>query len=195
MRAWGRHRRLVRMLALTAVAMAVMGIPAAHAGERVPIPDGYRMGEYRAPTPSRLPGAATIDTATAAEMRAAGEAVFLDVLPAPPRPPGREEDGDWKLPPHESIPGAHWLPNVGRGALSDRAETYYREHLARLTGGTKDTPLVIFCLRHCWMSWNAAKRALSYGYENVYWYPDGIDGWKEAGRQIAFLRPEGDGPP
>jgi hypothetical protein len=27
------------------------------------------------------------------------------------------------------------------------------------------------------MSWNAAKRAMPYGYRRVSWYPDGVDGW------------------
>ena len=27
------------------------------------------------------------------------------------------------------------------------------------------------------MSWNAAKRALEYGYSDVTWFPDGTDGW------------------
>jgi rhodanese-related sulfurtransferase len=27
------------------------------------------------------------------------------------------------------------------------------------------------------MSWNAAKRAMEYGYSNVTWYPEGTDGW------------------
>jgi len=27
------------------------------------------------------------------------------------------------------------------------------------------------------MSWNAAKRALGFGYETVYWLPEGTDGW------------------
>ena len=31
------------------------------------------------------------------------------------------------------------------------------------------------------MSWNAAKRALSWGYSNVAWYPDGTDGWRTPG--------------
>jgi rhodanese-related sulfurtransferase len=30
------------------------------------------------------------------------------------------------------------------------------------------------------MSWNAAKQALSYGYTNVAWYPEGTDGWQRA---------------
>ena len=40
--------------------------------------------------------------------------------------------------------------------------------------------LVIYCQANCWMSWNAAKRALSYGYPNVAWYPEGTDGWQRA---------------
>jgi hypothetical protein len=27
------------------------------------------------------------------------------------------------------------------------------------------------------MSWNAARRALEWGYTAVIWYPDGTDGW------------------
>jgi rhodanese-related sulfurtransferase len=39
------------------------------------------------------------------------------------------------------------------------------------------------------MSWNAAKRALSYGYTNVDWYSDGTDGWQEAGGMVDSVRP------
>ena len=28
------------------------------------------------------------------------------------------------------------------------------------------------------MSWNAAKRALEYGYRSVYWLPEGTEGWE-----------------
>ena len=39
------------------------------------------------------------------------------------------------------------------------------------------------------MSWNAAKRAISYGYSNVHWYPEGTDGWAEAGLPLAGAEP------
>jgi rhodanese-related sulfurtransferase len=39
------------------------------------------------------------------------------------------------------------------------------------------------------MSWNAAKRAVSWGYTDVLWYPDGTDGWQEAGLPLAEARP------
>jgi rhodanese-related sulfurtransferase len=40
------------------------------------------------------------------------------------------------------------------------------------------------------MSWNAAKRVLSYGYSNVAWYPDGTDGWERAGLPLVEAQPE-----
>jgi hypothetical protein len=45
---------------------------------------------------------------------------------------------------------------------------------------------VIYCQADCWMSWNAAKRVLSYGYPNVVWYPD----WPRANLPVADLQPE-----
>ena len=83
-------------------------------------------------------------------------------------------------PPRENIPGSVWLPNVGYGELSAEFADYFRTELERLTGGDKSKPLVFYCDANCWMSWNAAKRAMTYGYSAVQWYPDGTDGWKEA---------------
>ena len=40
------------------------------------------------------------------------------------------------------------------------------------------------------MSWNAAKRILTYGYSNVAWYPEGTDGWERAGLALAESQPE-----
>ena len=56
-----------------------------------------------------------------------------------------------------------------------RDHAYFRQGLARATGGNNAALLVIYCQADCWMSWNAAKRALSYGYSNVAWYPEGTD--------------------
>ena len=46
----------------------------------------------------------------------------------------------------------------------------------RDSGGNNAALLVIYCQENCWMSWNAAKRVLSYGYPNVAWYPEGTEG-------------------
>ena len=49
--------------------------------------------------------------------------------------------------------------------------------------------LMFFCKRACWMSWNAAKRAQAFGYRKVYWYADGIEGWREAGLPTEIIVP------
>ena len=49
---------------------------------------------------------------------------------------------------------------------------------------------MVYCQADCWMSWNAAKRILSYGYSNVAWYPDGTDGWERANLPMAEAQPE-----
>ena len=65
--------------------------------------------------------------------------------------------------------------------LGDRMRT----ELERLTGGDKAAPVVFYCDPSCWMSWNAAKRAVTeLGYTRVYWYPEGAQGWKEAGQPL-----------
>jgi PQQ-dependent catabolism-associated CXXCW motif protein len=49
--------------------------------------------------------------------------------------------------------------------------------------------VVVFCLRDCWMSWNAARRAVAWGYTNVIWYPDGTDGWQVADLPLEQVQP------
>jgi hypothetical protein len=44
-------------------------------------------------------------------------------------------------------------------------------------------------VRYGWMSWNAAKRILSYGYSNVAWYPEGTEGWERANLPVVDSRP------
>jgi PQQ-dependent catabolism-associated CXXCW motif protein len=95
----------------------------------------------------------------------------------------------WREQRRLSIPGSVWLPDTGYGEVSAATEDYLRTGLQRVTGGDRAMPLVIYCLRDCWMSWNAAKRAVSWGYTEVLWYPDGTDGWQEAGLPLAEARP------
>ena len=90
----------------------------------------------------------------------------------------------------ETIPGSVWLPDTGYGTLAAATEDYLRHGLARASGGNNAKLLVIYCQADCWMSWNAAKRALSYGYPNVAWYPEGTDGWLRANLPVAESQPE-----
>jgi PQQ-dependent catabolism-associated CXXCW motif protein len=50
--------------------------------------------------------------------------------------------------------------------------------------------VVVYCQADCWMSWNAAKRILAYGYSDVAWYPEGTDGWERAGLDLTESQPE-----
>jgi PQQ-dependent catabolism-associated CXXCW motif protein len=143
-------------------------------------PDGYRLENYRAPTPVSLKGARTITPDEAESLWRDKTAVFIDVLPRPPRPANLPAGTVWRDKPRYDIPGSAWLPDTGYGELAPSTEAYLKTGLATLTGGDRARPMVIYCLRDCWMSWNAAKRAVSWGYANVIWYPDGTDGWQEA---------------
>ncbi|MBA2124631.1 PQQ-dependent catabolism-associated CXXCW motif protein [Hyphomicrobium methylovorum] len=162
---------------------------AAPAGVRatVPEPADYRTDEYRGPVPQTLKGATVLSDAAAMKLWTAKSAVFIDVYPHPPKPPKLPAGTLWRETTHVSIDNAIWLPNVGYGVLSSTSDAYFRQHLEALTKGDKSRGLVFFCLRDCWMSWNAAKRALSYGYTNVNWYPDGTDGWQEIGGFVTEL--------
>jgi PQQ-dependent catabolism-associated CXXCW motif protein len=96
----------------------------------------------------------------------------------------------WRDEPRPDIPGSLWLPDTGYGALAPPMEIYFRKGLAKATGGDHARPIVIYCLRDCWMSWNAARRAIGMGYSRVIWYPDGTDGWKETGLPLEDAIPE-----
>ena len=161
-------------------------------GDVAPVlePAGYRMAEYRAPVPATLAGATVVDTEGLQQLLATGQPILIDVLPAPRAPKDRPADRLWRPTPHTNIPGSVWLANVGYGELSAEFESYFRDHLARLTADDPGRPLVFYCQADCWMSWNAAKRALAYGYRNVVWYPPGTDGWQAAGLALAPAEPE-----
>jgi len=164
--------------ALGVIAMLVVG--GAGAQDGVPEPDGYRTDNYRAPVPLTLQGARVLGTMEAAALWRSGGAAFIDVLPRPPKPPGLPAGTIWREAPRPHIPGSLWLPDTGYGALAASTEDYFRQGVFRASGGDRDRPLVFYCQAACWMSWNAAKRALGYGYVHVAWYPQGTDGWRDA---------------
>jgi PQQ-dependent catabolism-associated CXXCW motif protein len=175
-----------RLAGAIALVAAFCGAPVAAAPLE---PDSYRLGDYLAAVPATLRGQPSLDVAQARAVWDDKQALFLDVLPHAPRPEGLAPGTVWVEKPHVSIKGAHWLPEVGRGELSAETESYFRRALAALTGGDLSRKLVIFCKRDCWMSWNAARRAQSYGYSRVLWYSDGIEGWREADLPTEVVTP------
>jgi quinoprotein dehydrogenase-associated probable ABC transporter substrate-binding protein/PQQ-dependent catabolism-associated CXXCW motif protein len=158
--------------------------------ETIPEPAGYRLADYRAPVPASLAGARVVTTAEVQKLLGTAAApLMIDVLPAPREPGNRPAGSIWRPAPRQNIPGSLWLPNVGYGELSAEFETWFRDNLARVTEGDRSRPLLFYCKADCWMSWNAAKRALAYGYRQVLWYPGGTDRWQAAGLPLAAAEP------
>ncbi|MDE3175621.1 MAG: PQQ-dependent catabolism-associated CXXCW motif protein [Pseudomonadota bacterium] len=151
-------------------------------------PDGYRMESYRAPTPETLRGASVLTTEQARELWRTQRGVFIDVLPQAPRPQNLPKDVVWRDPPRDDIPGSLWLPDTGYGALAPEMTGYFTAGVKKAAHG--DATLVFYCQRACWMSWNAAKRALALGFAPVAWYPEGVDGWREAGFALEARKAE-----
>jgi len=170
------------------VVMLVVTGESAVAG--VPEPDGYRLENYRSPTPATLHGVRVVSTDEAEKIWRTHSASFVDVLPRPPRPRNLPEGTLWRDTPRADIPGSIWLPDTGYGELAPNMADYFSRGLDKATDGDRARVLVLYCLADCWMSWNAAKRALSLGYSEVVWYPEGTDGWLAAGLPVQPAEPE-----
>jgi len=173
-------------MAVAAVLLTVV----AHAQSVVPEPDGYRTENYRSSVPTTLAGARVLSTEDAEAIWRAKAGAFIDVLPRPPKPKNLPEGTVWRDQPRRDIPGSIWLPDTGYGVLAAATEDYLKRGLAQATGGDHSRLLVLYCLADFWMSWNAAKRALSYCYTNVAWYPEGTDGWSFADLPLEETKPE-----
>jgi PQQ-dependent catabolism-associated CXXCW motif protein len=131
-------------------------------------PPGLRATNYHGNTPTTLPGARVVTTLELQAMLEQEPRPFLvDVLSGPS---------------HRTLPGSLWLNNGGLGDFDPIEEKRYLDTLALLSGENKQRHLVFFCSgAHCWLSYNAALRAVRAGYTNVYWYRGGVEAWKEAG--------------
>ncbi len=137
----------------------------------VPATAELRTGPMHAPTPATIPGAQVITTRGLVELLGSTEvrALLFDVLGG-----------------QERIPGAIGaVPAAQAGSFRDQTQQEFGGFLRQVTEGNPDTPLVFYCLSsHCWMSYNAALRAVHLGYRNVLWYRGGIEAWKKAGQRV-----------
>jgi len=167
--------------------LAVGALPAAGA---VPEPADYRGEPYRAPVPETLAGAVVVDDDAAEALSQTGAVAFVDVLPRVARPPELPADTIWIDHPHSSIPGSIWLPDTGYQTLDPARLAYFLRELDAITKGDRSRPVLFFCKTDCWMSWNAAKRALENGFARVFWYPGGADGWEAAGGRLDPVDPQ-----
>ncbi|PSL10020.1 PQQ-dependent catabolism-associated CXXCW motif protein [Marinobacterium halophilum] len=148
--------------------------------------DGFRIARYRSPTPDEAEGGQHLDTAAVQVlMQQTPAPVLLDVQPV------RWQDGVFlQTQPRRNLPDSVWLPNVGLGELEPAWTSYFKGTLERITEGNSATPIIIYCTADCWMSWNAVKRAHSWGYTRLYWYAEGSDGWQEADLELVKAHPQ-----
>ncbi len=155
-------------------------------------PEGFWTGPTNAPVPQTLSGAKVIHTqALAALLKGKTPGVVIvDVSNGPRRPDNLPASSVWLPVAHPAIPGAIWIPGAGLGDPPASVEHYFRARLAQATGHDLARPLVVYCHEKCWLSWNGAKRALQYGYRQVYWFPDGIEGWRSAGMPTSVVASE-----
>jgi PQQ-dependent catabolism-associated CXXCW motif protein len=131
-------------------------------------------GEMHGPTPNSIPGGQVITTAELVSLRNAPQpALLLDTLGG-----------------NEQIPGAIFaVPAHQPGSFTDETQRQFGLFLQQATGGNRALPVVLYCLSpECWMSYNAALRAINLGYTNVLWYRGGIESWKLAGQSVQAVQ-------
>ncbi len=147
--------------------------------------DGYRLAQYRSPTPAQAEHARTLDTPALQQLLVEQPRTALIDTYRRQWLNGQFIEDEV----HANLPGSLWLANTGDGQLDAQWQGYFRHHLQRASRGDKGWPLVFYCRSDCWLSWNAVKRAHRLGYRNLYWYRDGIDAWEQAGLALLPAQP------
>jgi|SRR5882672_8092408 len=152
-------------------------------------PADFWTGPINGPVPATLSGGTVIHTQELSELLKKAGVVLVDVSNLPHRPENLAPGAPWLPTPHRVIPGSLWIPGAGLGNIAPDVDALFREQLARATGRDLDHLVIIYCHERCWLSWNGAKRAVRYGYDNVHWYPEGIEGWRAAGLGTRIIDP------
>ncbi len=143
-------------------------------------PTGFWRGATDAPVPATIQGGQVVRLPALRKLLASGAVLLVDVSNAPRKPEGLAPDAPWIPVPHKALPTALWIPGAGAGEVTPEFDAFLRDRIAAAVGGESDRPIVVYCHKRCWLSWNGAKRLIAYGYRRVYWYPDGIEGWRAA---------------
>jgi PQQ-dependent catabolism-associated CXXCW motif protein len=152
-------------------------------------PADFWTGPINGPVPKTISGGTVIGTAELKALLERGDVVLVEVSNAPRRPENLAPGAVWLPKPHVVIPGSLWAPGAGMGEIAAEVDTAFRDQLAQATAGDFDRRITVYCHERCWLSWNAAKRAIRYGYRNVHWYPEGIEGWRAAGFETVVSEP------
>ncbi len=134
----------------------------------IPATNQLHNGAMHGPTPASIPGGQLITTKGLSELIQGRQTPYFlfDVLGGPQTLPG-------------AMP-AVWMSQAG--SFNDQTQQQLSQMLQQGTQGRKDVPLIFYCMStQCWMSYNAALRAINAGYSNVLWYRGGIEAWQMAG--------------
>ena len=158
-------------------------------GEDVQEPAGFWTGQINSAVPETIAGGKVIHAQELQQLLKQEKPLLVNVSNEPKRPPGMSPDAPWLPLPQEVIPGSVWLPGAGMADIAPDTDALFRNHLSQASGRDPDHPVVIYCHERCWLSWNAAKRAIGYGYRHVYWFPEGIEGWHAAGNTTVVAKP------
>lgn len=167
------------MACVALIAVAGLSVGAQAADSEFDATTGYRIARYRAPVPASVAGGSRITAPDVADLVKTRNAILLDVMPSDGIGPDPKTGAWLSYKPRQHIPGSHWLPDVGKGDLTPTMDAYFKANLERLTGGDKARAVIVYCQADCWMSWNAVKRAATYGYAALFWFSEGTDGWRD----------------
>lgn len=138
----------------------------------VPAQSSLKNGDLGGPTPTSIPGGRVITTPELLQLlnNPNSGVIVFDVL-----------GGNQRLPNAVDAVAA----SAG-GTFSDRTQRGFERQLEGLTSGRKDAPMVFYCSSiYCWMSYNAALRAINAGYSQVYWYRGGLQAWDHMAQMSA----------
>jgi PQQ-dependent catabolism-associated CXXCW motif protein len=127
--------------------------------------------QFHGPTPTSIPGGQVIttDRLLGLYQQAPDKLLVFHVLGPGPMLPNAQNAA----------------PASQAGNFDDRTQQEFGQYLQQVTQGDKARPMVFYCLNtHCWMSYNAALRAIRMGFSQVYWYRGGIEAWQQA-QQLA----------
>ena len=156
---------------------------------QVPEPDGYRLENYRSPTPATPRGAKEIGTDEAETDRRSHSAKSIRCAAkaaAKELPVGTIR----RDKPRANIPGSIWLPDTGYGELgAGMAGGYFSKGLDKATSGDRGDAgsLLPGGLLDVVERGQTGARV---GYSNVVWHPEGTDGWLNALLPLQDCTPE-----
>ncbi len=147
---------------------------------------GYRINRMIGEVPRSIDGGVAVGIDELEALVARANPILIDVYDDRPDLLTRASLGVFaSREPRIQIAGSASLPGLGAGLLSPSESQRLARRLEQLVDGDPTRPIVVYCLAHCWTSWNAARRAIGWGYRNVYWFRDGVEAWRDAGLPVA----------